>query len=95
MAVSQGALDLDAYLNRIGISDSIAVDEDSLRAIQWGQASTIPFENFDILLGRQISLEPLDYWISPHSGSRYPVAWRLDWPHPETPLNSLDVIMNS
>jgi N-hydroxyarylamine O-acetyltransferase len=49
---------LDAYLERIGYSGSTAPDEQTLEALQRAQLATIPFENFDILLGRSISLAP-------------------------------------
>lgn len=49
---------LDAYLARIGYTDPVAATEHALEAMQRGQLRTIPFENFDILLGRGISLDP-------------------------------------
>ncbi len=51
-------LDLDAYLGRIRLSATLGVNEDRLEALHRAQVYTIPFENFDILLGRGIALEP-------------------------------------
>lgn len=50
--------DSDAYLQRIGLSTSVQISEGGLEDIHRGQGFHIPFENFDILLGRSISLEP-------------------------------------
>ena len=49
---------LDSYLTRINYSDPVQPTEDQLEALHRAQAYTIPFENFDILLGRGITLEP-------------------------------------
>jgi N-hydroxyarylamine O-acetyltransferase len=49
---------LDAYLERLNYSGGIQPTEDRLEALHRAQAYTIPFENFDILLGRGITLEP-------------------------------------
>jgi N-hydroxyarylamine O-acetyltransferase len=53
------ALDLPAYLDRIGVSraDSRAPTLDTLRALHLGHSTTIPFENLDVLLGRPIRLD--------------------------------------
>lgn len=50
--------DLQLYLHRIECAPPPAPDEESLATLQRAQLSTIPFENFDILLGRGVSLEP-------------------------------------
>ena len=50
--------DLEAYLNRVACSDAPMATEEGLESLQRAQLSTIPFENFDILLGRGISVEP-------------------------------------
>lgn len=52
-----GALDMDAYLRRIGYSGPLAPTVDVLQAIHHAHATTIPFENLDIPLGRGISLD--------------------------------------
>jgi N-hydroxyarylamine O-acetyltransferase len=50
--------DTAAYLQRIGLDTQPAASVDGLHALQRAQALAIPFENFDILLERGISLEP-------------------------------------
>ncbi len=56
-----GGIDLAAYLRRIGLSTPIvspaAPSADLLRDLHWRHASTITFENLDVLLGRPISLD--------------------------------------
>ncbi len=52
------AFDKDAYLARIRHKGNVSADTDGLEAIHRGQRYNIPFENFDIQLGRGISLEP-------------------------------------
>jgi len=49
---------IDLYLARLNYSGGISLTEDRLEALHRAQAYTIPFENFDILLGRGITLEP-------------------------------------
>ncbi|HSG65820.1 MAG TPA: arylamine N-acetyltransferase [Gammaproteobacteria bacterium] len=56
--MADGAFPLDAYLERIAYSGRVAATESGLERLQRGQLRSIPFENFDILLGRGISLEP-------------------------------------
>lgn len=50
--------DLDAYLARIGYSGPHTPTLETLHAIAWHHATTIPFENLDVLLGRPIVLTP-------------------------------------
>lgn len=50
--------DQDAYLRRIGCDGKRAPTVDTLKAIHHAQLYTIPFENFDIQLGRGIDLNP-------------------------------------
>lgn len=52
------AFDHQAYLNRIGLDGTVTPNETGLEALHRAQTFGIPFENFDILLGRGISLEP-------------------------------------
>ena len=52
------AFALDAYLKRLNYSGVVQPTEDCLEALHRAQVYTIPFENFDILLGRGITLEP-------------------------------------
>jgi len=49
---------LDQYFKRIGYNGTTNISLDTLRAIHHAQLYTIPFENFDIQLGRGINLEP-------------------------------------
>lgn len=50
--------DLDAYLARIGYSGPRAPTYDTLAAVLNHHTSSIPFESFDVLLGRPIRLDP-------------------------------------
>jgi N-hydroxyarylamine O-acetyltransferase len=52
------ALDLDAYFARIGYAGPREPTLATLHAIALHHATSIPFENLDILLGRGISLDP-------------------------------------
>ncbi len=47
-----------AYLQRLHLSASISPTTEGLRSLQRAQFYNIPFENFDIQLGRGIDLEP-------------------------------------
>ena len=49
---------LEEYLARLNYSGAVQPTEDRLEALHRAQFYSIPFENFDILLGRKISLEP-------------------------------------
>lgn len=49
--------ELDAYFARIGYTGAMQPTEDCLETLHRAQVYTIPFENFDILLGRGISLD--------------------------------------
>jgi N-hydroxyarylamine O-acetyltransferase len=51
--------DREAYLNRIGLDEVVSATETGLEALHRAQTFSIPFENFDIHLGRGISLDPL------------------------------------
>jgi N-hydroxyarylamine O-acetyltransferase len=51
------ALDLGAYLDRIGHAGDCAPDCATLEAIHEAHATSIPFENLDVLLGRPIRLD--------------------------------------
>lgn len=50
--------DCDAYLQRIGYNGKLAPTANTLIALHHAQLYTIPFENFDIHLGREINLHP-------------------------------------
>lgn len=47
---------LDRYLARVGLDRRPAAGEDGLHALHHAQFTTLPFENFDIQLGRPIRL---------------------------------------
>ena len=55
--MSPRQLDLDAYLERIGLPAVGAPSLALLRAVVARHAATIPFENLDIVLGRPIRLD--------------------------------------
>ena len=50
--------DAQAYLRRIGLKSSPHADFAGLQALFHAQLRAIPFENFDVLLGRPIALHP-------------------------------------
>ena len=56
--MTQETFPLDAYMARIGYAGPVKASEGVLEAVQRAQLATVPFENFDILLGRGVSLEP-------------------------------------
>lgn len=51
-------IDLDAYLARVGLAQVPPLSAEGLEAIHRAQVFTIPFENFDIMLGRALDLSP-------------------------------------
>ena len=51
---------LSQYLARIGLNEAPEPNERGLRQVHLAQAFSIPFENFDIHLGRAVSLNPMD-----------------------------------
>jgi N-hydroxyarylamine O-acetyltransferase len=55
--VNTDALDLDAYLKRIGYSGARAPTYAVLEALHLAHATRIPFENLDVLLKRPIRLD--------------------------------------
>ena len=58
--MSNFAFDVPAYLSRIGLEGDVEVSLDGLRRVHRHQLHSIPFENFDIMLGRGVNLDP-DY----------------------------------
>lgn len=51
--------DIETYLHRIGFSGPVDVTADTLARLHHAHFHAIPFENFDILLGRGINLDPI------------------------------------
>src|SRR5579863_155333 len=51
-------LDLDAYLERINYTGPRTPTYDALTGILQAHIASIPFESFDVLLGRPIRLDP-------------------------------------
>lgn len=54
---SGDALDLDAYLRRIGYTGELAVDSATLVALHRAHRAAIPYENLDVVLGRPVPLD--------------------------------------
>ncbi|MDA0131735.1 arylamine N-acetyltransferase [Vibrio harveyi] len=52
--------DLQAYLKKVGISQSLNINTDTLLLLHNAQHRRLPFENFDIALGRSISVAEQD-----------------------------------
>jgi N-hydroxyarylamine O-acetyltransferase len=50
-------LDLDAYLSRIGYRGPLDADGRTLSALHRAHVAAVPFENFDIILGRCIAVD--------------------------------------
>ena len=50
-------LDLDAYLHRIGYAGDLDPTGATLRAVHLAHVAAIPFENLDIVLGREVSVD--------------------------------------
>lgn len=50
-------INLDAYMDRLGISGSVRPDLESLERLLSAHMCAIPFENIDILMGRPIRLD--------------------------------------
>jgi N-hydroxyarylamine O-acetyltransferase len=51
------SLDLDRYSERVGLPRVPSPSEDGLFALHRAQAFAIPFEGFDVLLGREVRLD--------------------------------------
>ena len=56
--MGEGGFDQEKYLERIGHCGVVEVSEEGLRVLHRAQMLSIPFENFDVILGRTISLQP-------------------------------------
>jgi N-hydroxyarylamine O-acetyltransferase len=71
IAVSLSSPDIEAYLRRVNYSGSVAPTLELLNALTFLHATSIPFENLDILHGQAISLEAealVDKLIRRHRG---------------------------
>jgi N-hydroxyarylamine O-acetyltransferase len=53
-------MDLASYLRRIGYDAAPAADFDTLLQLQRAHLAHIPYENLDVQLGRQLTLDPKD-----------------------------------
>ena len=56
--MSEIAFDVAAYLSRIGLRGDVEISLDGLQQVHRHQLFSIPFENFDIMLGRGVNLDP-------------------------------------
>ena len=68
--------DKDTYLQRINYTKEVSVTIECLIALHRAQLFTIPFENFDIVLGRAIDLEPTNSSFGVQNGGN-----RFQVPH--------------
>jgi N-hydroxyarylamine O-acetyltransferase len=50
-------MDQRAYLERIGYAGSLEANLANLEALAWAHLTSVPFENFDVHLGRAIKLD--------------------------------------
>jgi N-hydroxyarylamine O-acetyltransferase len=50
-------MNVDRYLERVGISHAVAPNLESLRALHRAHLLSIPYENFDVQLGRPITID--------------------------------------
>ena len=58
MSAPPPAVDLDAYLARIGHAGSRAPTPETLRAVVSAHIAAIPFEAIDVLAGKGVDLAP-------------------------------------
>jgi N-hydroxyarylamine O-acetyltransferase len=58
MSAPVDSINLEAYFGRIGYAGSCAASLETLHAITRHHATSIPFENLDVLLGRDIDVSP-------------------------------------
>lgn len=63
-------MDLDGYFERIDYTGSRAPTLDTLRAVHLAHATSIPFENLDVLLGKGVSLAVPDIEAKLVAGGR-------------------------
>ncbi len=60
--MTQAGFDLDAYLDRIGLSDRPPINDDGLETLHRAHAYAVPFENLSILLGDGVSVDDADIY---------------------------------
>ena len=63
-------IDLHQYAARIGYGGGWRQDLETLRNVHFGHATSIPFENLDVLLGRPIRLDLESLWAKLVLGGR-------------------------
>jgi len=61
---------LDAYLARIGLKERPAADAEGLAIVQRAHRLTIPFENLDMALGREIAIDSVSVFAKLVSARR-------------------------
>ena len=63
-------MDCADYLRRIGFVGAPQLDLATLRRLQRGHLQHIPYENFDVQLGRRVTLDPQDAFAKLVSAGR-------------------------
>jgi N-hydroxyarylamine O-acetyltransferase len=63
-------MDLDVYLKRIGFNGAPQQDLATLQSLQRCHLEHIAFENFDVLFGRRVTLDPEDAYTKMVTGGR-------------------------
>jgi N-hydroxyarylamine O-acetyltransferase len=58
-SISDRNRDLAGYFDRIGYGGVAGVNANVLADLHWRHASSIPFENLDVILGRKVDLDPM------------------------------------
>ena len=76
--MEEAALDLQAYMARVGYSGPVAPTESVLCALHRAQVFAIPFENLDIHLGRPIRLDAASLWAKLVNGQRGGYCYELN-----------------
>jgi N-hydroxyarylamine O-acetyltransferase len=71
-------IDVPAYLRRIGYGGPLAPAIDTLRGLHWAHLLTVPFENFDIHLGRPIVLDEIRFFDKIVGGRRGGFCYELN-----------------
>ncbi|MEM7340168.1 MAG: arylamine N-acetyltransferase [Actinomycetota bacterium] len=53
-------IDVDRYLDRIGLSHAPSVDRDGLERLMRAHLASVPFDNLDVYAGRAVSVDPFE-----------------------------------